>query len=110
MFKIVGTTTSHANTYTPTRHIINERMARYELVKSLGGTPLKSWVVDKGHENGLEVHTVTSQGTIYIGNLRTQKLVTFLIARPEQLQRYGVKDSTVLEIARQHQLKGYNNM
>jgi hypothetical protein len=109
MFKVMGYTNINASTFKPTYHV-SERQSRLALCEVLGGQPIKSIIVDKGHENGLEIHTVTSQGIVYIGNATTQKLVTFLIARPEQLKRYGVYDDTVLAIARKHQELGYNNM
>lgn len=109
MFKVMGYTNINASTFKPTYHV-SERQSRLALCEVLGGKPIKSIIVDKGHANGLEIHTVTSQGIVYIGNATTQKLVTFLIARPEQLRRYGVHDEQILEVARRHQAMGYNNM
>jgi len=43
--------------------------------------------VDKGHDNGKEVHIVTTSGCIFIYNARTSKLVTVLIARANQVKR-----------------------
>ena len=52
--------------------------------------------------------TVTDTGIIIIRNERTHKMVTKLIARPNQIKRYGIERKDVIEIAREHQTLGYN--
>lgn len=47
-----------------------------------------AFVVDKGHENGLENHIVLKSGVVIILNATTNKFVTFLFARPGQIRRY----------------------
>lgn len=44
-----------------------------------------------------------------IANERTKKLITVLIARPNQLKRYGIEDERMLDLAYQHFKKGYNH-
>ena len=57
---------------------------------------------------GAELHTITSTGIIIIRNQKTNKMVTKLIARPNQIKRYGIEDKKLIEIARKHQTLGYN--
>lgn len=52
------------------------------------GKVIAGFLVDKGHENGLEEHYVTDTGLIVIRNHNTHKAITVLIARPAQLSRY----------------------
>ena len=47
------------------------------------GTVIDSFVVDRGHQNGLEVHSVTDTGVIIIHNHKTKKLITELLERLE---------------------------
>ena len=47
-----------------------------------------SFVVDTGHPNGDELHTIFDNGMIIVQNARTGRLVTELIARPGQIKRY----------------------
>lgn len=47
-----------------------------------------TFVVDKGHENGLEYHYLLTNGQIVITNYKTNKYITVLNARPAQLMRY----------------------
>lgn len=67
---------------------------RYSREKFIGehlhgdGKVIDSFIVDKGHKNGLERHNVTDNGLIIVYNLESQKLVTKLIARPQQIKRY----------------------
>ena len=91
------------------KHYNRDRVAREKLIKEIGlGTEIKTVRVDKGHPNGAELHTITSNGIVIIRNERTHKMVTKLIARPNQIKRYGIEDKKIIEIARIHQSLGYN--
>ena len=91
------------------KHYIKDRVKREKLIKEIGiGKEVKTVRIDKGHPNGAELHTITSNGIIIIRNERTNKMVTKLIARPNQIKRYGIEDKRVIEIARKHQTLGYN--
>ena len=50
--------------------------------------PHTAFIVDKHHENGLEIHVVYSDATIKIFNYRTKKLITVLFGRVGQIVRY----------------------
>ena len=94
-------------------HYINDRQSRERLIEEIGyGTIVKTVVVDRGHCNGLEVHSISSTGIIIIRNQRTNKLVTKLIARPGQIARYYEANECIprelMEIARDHLRMGYN--
>ena len=91
------------------RHYNRDRVIREKLIKEIGvGKEVKTVRVDKGHPNGPELHTITSNGIIIIRNERTHKMITKLIARPNQIRRYGIEDEKIIEIARKHQTLGYN--
>lgn len=91
------------------KHYADERKKREELIKKIGlGNEIGTFRVDKGHPKGAELHTVTDTGIIVIRNERTHKMVTKLIARPNQIKRYGIDRKDVIEIAREHQTLGYN--
>lgn len=70
-------------------HYSTERRERDAFIQgSIGeGKIVDSFLVDKGHPNGAEVHSVTDTGIIIIHNQQTHTLITELIARPEQLRR-----------------------
>lgn len=55
------------------------------------GEPLYSFIVDTGHPNGDEIHTITEKACILIQNKKTKKLITVLNARPGQILRYWDK-------------------
>lgn len=76
---------------------------------------VKSFVVDKKHKNGLEVHSVYSSGEIVVYNLNSQKKITILFARPEQLKRLyrGIRKETpryLLDKALENVLSNKNNL
>ena len=93
-------------------HYMTDREYREALIKIIGqGNVIDKFVVDRGHKNGAERHELTDTGIIIIYNIRTNKLVTKLIARPNQVKRYypnGDYPKHVVELARRHQEMGYN--
>ena len=95
------------------RHWEQDREAREQIINEIGiGEVVKTVVVDKGHRNGPEVHEITSTAIIVIYNQRTHKMITKLIARPNQIRRYYREDEIVpnglIQLARDHQRRGYN--
>ena len=79
------------------------------------GNPLYSFIVDKGHRNGDEIHTITDNGVIIIQNYNTKKFITCLIAREGQIRRYFANGVIPIEVysilgkCREYYNKGYNN-
>ena len=73
-----------------TFHIKTERKERIDTYyKEFGrGDFVSAYIVDKGHENGHEIHVLRSSRLIEVYNARTKKLVTVLYARDAQLKRY----------------------
>lgn len=65
-----------------------EREERLKRMTNSAGDPIYSFVVDTGHRNGDEIHTITEKGCILIINKHTGKLITVLLARPGQIVRY----------------------
>lgn len=94
------------------KHYTQDRIIREQHIKEIGyGTPVASFIVDRGHKNGPEIHEITSTGIINIYNERTKKLVTKLIARPAQIKRYftnGTAPSYLINIARANTKLAYN--
>ncbi len=77
------------------------------------GKIIDEFVVDKGHKDGLERHCVTDTGIIIIYNAVSGKLVSKLIARPNQIKRYysGTDREpplSLLRLAEWHESMGYN--
>ena len=93
-------------------HFTRDRQDRETLIKEIGsGKVVKRVVVDRGHRNGPEIHEVTDNAIVNIYNQRTGKLITKLIARPNQIKRYyeeGKAPKEILDKAYDHMKKGYN--
>lgn len=66
----------------------NDREKLIQKVVGGDGDVIDTFEVDKGHKDGMELHSITNTGLIIIHNKETGKLVTKLIARPEQIRRY----------------------
>lgn len=69
------------------------------------------YVVNKNHDNGLEVHAVYNNGIVKIYNYSTSKFITCLICREAQVKRYDIKlTSTMKKKIKAHVSKGYNQI
>ena len=122
IFVILGTDNRSFDfrTIHTTLHFSEERSARHlDILELIGsGSLICSLVVDKGHRNGAEIHSIFSNGVIVIRNQRTNLLITELIARPAQLRRYWelqnkaipIEVYALLDKARENQRRGYNNL
>lgn len=103
-----------------TNHYKNQRFEREKFIdEHLGnGRVVDEFVVDRGHPNGAERHCITDNAIIVIYNVISGKLVTKLLARPQQIRRYyestGKKHppeyNNIIELAYQHQRLGYNHI
>ena len=113
MFELLG----YTETFTPcgnTSHVV-KRSKRLQIAERLiieeSAKVVKIAVVNKGHENGEEVHVVYNNGIIKIYNERTHKFITVLIARVPQIERYNVKvTKTMRNKIESHIANGYNNI
>ena len=95
------------------RHYNRDRIEREKLIKLIGmGEEVETFRIDRHHINGAELHTITSTGINVIRNEKTNKLITKLIARPNQIKRYFTEETKevkkLMRIAREHQKLGYN--
>ena len=82
------------------------------------GHIVDGFIVDRGHKDGAEVHSLTDNGIILVHNLESGALVTKLIAREKQIERYYEKTGRekpleykrIMELARWHHSLGYNHV
>lgn len=111
MFEVVGyidnfTTcgnTSHVVTRSK-RAQIAQRLINEECAKVY-----KIAIVNKGHENGAEVHVIYNNGIVKVYNANTHKYITMLIAKEAQIERYNIKlTKTMRNKIRRHIAEGYN--
>lgn len=113
MFQVIG----YIERFTPstnTQHVAN-RSKRLQIAQRLIVTESAKVcciaVVNKGHENGKEVHVIYNNGVIKVYNANTHKLVTVLIARIPQVERYKIRvTKTMQKKITAHVEQGYNNI
>ena len=113
MFQLIG----YMETFTTggqTSHAVN-RSKRLQVAERLiieeSAKVVKIAVVNKGHENGNEVHLVYNNGVVKVYNERTHKFITVLIARVPQIERYKIKiTKTMRNKIKSHVAKGYNHI
>ena len=68
-------------------------------------------VVNKGHDNGEEIHVIFNNGIVKVYNARTRKFITVLIARVPQIERYEIKvTKTMQSKIKSHVKNGYNQI
>jgi len=81
------------------------------LINNENAKVCKIAVVDKGHEDGQEIHVIFNNGIVKIYNERTRKFITVLICRPSQIERYNIKlTKTMKSKIKNHIANGYNNI
>lgn len=98
-------------------HYTDERQERHAFIQdNIGiGNVVDSFVVDRGHSDGPEIHSVTDTAIIIIHNQLSNKLITEIIARPEQLRRLYRSENRkvprkILSLAYKHNTANYNNI
>ena len=103
-----------------TMHYIEERQEREQFISNVIGDTnnvICTNVLDRGHRNGAERFELTDKAIIKVYNDRTNRHITDIIARPNQVyDRMGVEflnlDAKVrrkiIDLAREHQRLGYN--
>ena len=97
-----------------TAHAVN-RSKRLQVAERLiieeSAKVLKIAIVNKGHENGNEIHVILNNGIIKVYNARTHKFITVLIARVPQIERYKIKDTrTIRNKIKSHIKQGYKQL
>ena len=113
MFQLIG----YMDSFTAcgiTAHAVN-RSKRLQVAERLiieeSAKVIKIAVVDKGHENGNEIHVILNNGIIKVYNARTHKFITVLIARVPQIERYKIKVTrTMRKKINLHIKNGYNHI
>ena len=111
MFQVIGYI-DNFTTCGSTQHVVN-RSKRLQVAQRLineeSAKVIKIAVVNKGHENGAEVHVIYNNGIVKVYNANTHKYITMLIAREAQIERYNVKlTKTMRNKIRRHIAEGYN--
>ena len=99
-----------------TLHLNKSRLSRLEFANNLNQlAPIHtSFLVDKGHYNGPEIHNISERAIIYIVNARTRMFITVLLARPNQIVRLYkecglIAPPNIVSFAVEYQKNGYNN-
>ena len=105
-----------------TSHYKNDREYRARFIKNVikdTNNVICVNILDRGHKNGPERFELTDKGIIKVYNNITNKHITDLIARPEQIyDRMGnaflrlsnLIRKSVIMIAKMHQDLGYNEI
>ena len=97
------------------KHYIKIRNKREIFIRKhiTDGNAIDKFVINKEHKDGKEIHSITDTGLVIIHNQKSGKLITKLIARPQQIIRYynGINKeppNQVLILAQWHQDLHYN--
>lgn len=114
MFKMVKNIEVFEPSNKATKHT-KERQKRLALANQLiiseSAKVIQYSICDTEHKNGLEVHVVYNNGIVFIYNMESRKLITVLIARVPQIERYNVAiTKTMRKKINMHVAQGYNNI
>lgn len=100
-----------------TKHAV-ERSARISRYANLDhGIPAYVFLVDKAHQNGFEVHIITTDGFARIYNERTKLLITHKALREGQVLEYFSPTpkndkvfNAIMMKARRNYISGFNDI
>lgn len=113
MFEVIGYI-DNFTTCGNTSHVVtrsNRAQVAQRLINEEQAKVYKIAIVDKGHENGAEVHVIYNNGIVKVYNANTHKYITMLIAREAQIERYDIKlTKTMRNKIRKHVAEGYNHI
>lgn len=101
---------------TVSRHYKTERNDREKLIREcLGGDGqiVDRFIVNKFHPRGKEIHELRDNGLIIIFNKNSGRLITKIIARKNQIERYykntnKIAPQWLLDLAEANQYNGLN--
>ena len=100
-----------------TAHYALDRQERTAFIRDVIGLGniVDVFEIDRGHEDGAEIHSVTDTGIIIVRNKRNNVLITELIARPQQLRKLYASDNRkvpreLLRLAYTYTIAGYNTV
>jgi hypothetical protein len=104
-----------------TNHYKNKRCNREKFIQehfSEDSKIVDEFIINRGHPNGLERHCVLNNGIVTIYNLNSGKLITKILARPQQIKRYyelsgkepPLEYENILRLAKEHNALRYNYM
>jgi hypothetical protein len=113
MFQLVGYM-DNFTTCGNTLHVV-KRSKRLQVAQRLineeSAKVIRIAVVNKGHDNGNEVHVIYNNGIIKVYNANTHRFITVLIARAPQIERYKIKiTKTMRKKIESHVANGYNEI
>lgn len=99
-----------------TNHYKNHRYRRERFIKRYlngDGNFVDSFIINRNHPMGAEIHEIRDNGLILIFNATNKKLITKKIARPEQIKKlYKTKNKIppqwLLDLARWHTIMRMN--
>lgn len=113
MFEVIGYM-DNFTTCGNTSHVV-KRSKRLQIAQRLINEErakiCKIAIINKGHENGNEVHVIYNNGIIKVYNANSHKFITVLIARKPQMERYQIKvTKTMKKKINAHIAQGYNEI
>lgn len=113
MFEVIGYM-DNFTTCGNTSHVV-KRSKRLQIAQRLINAErakiCKIAIINKGHENGNEVHIIYNNGIVKVYNANSHKFITVLIAREPQIKRYQIKvTKTMKKKISAHVAEGYNEI
>lgn len=119
-FEVIAEATTNIAIKGQSFHFAYERNERFKAIKrKLGiGSIVTEFVVDRGHKNGFERHIIYSNGVVLMVNEHSREIITIIVPRQPHIIRYwrGLNRRVprefeyLLSLARENEMKGYNNL
>lgn len=97
------------------QHYQNERTERERFIKDFVGLGEEKYAFEYNYNGTPQIHRLTDTGIINVYNRDGDRLITRLVARPQQIKRLfearGERaPRELVNLAHEHNVKGYNEI
>lgn len=96
-------------------HYQNERTERERFIKEFVGLGEEKYVFEYDYNGTKQIHKITTTGIVNVYDRDGERLITRLVARPQQIKRYFQQHGQyaprdLVTLAHEHNVKGYNEI
>lgn len=97
------------------QHYQNERSERERFIKEFVGLGEEKYAFEYNYNGTLQIHRLTDTGIINVYNREGDRLITRLVARPQQIKRLFESRGEraprdLVTLAHEHNVMGYNEI
>lgn len=96
-------------------HYQTERSERERFINEFIGLGEEQYAFEYPYNGTTQIHKITTTGIVNVYDRTGERLITRLVARPQQIRRYFEANgrrapASLVDLARKHAYQGYNEI